>query len=237
MAITLNLQNSMNFAAPILKNQPLMVSNMEPALTAANMVLGMILGPPCKWRFNRNTFSFTITNAGGTDYVKNLSDFGFLETQWTKDATGTIYQLGGALSLAMPSSNDQRRPVKMAPEYDDNAGNITFRMDSTPDANYTVYGDYQKKATLLTSAASNWGVVPDEFAYIFNWGFLCIMSLLINDSRFPIFENYFIARLLGAQDGLSDQERSIFVGNWMALAGTMTRATGAVNSGVAGRGK
>jgi len=237
MAITLNLQNSINFAATILKNQPLMVSNMEPALTAANLVLGTILGAPCKWRFNRNTFSFTITQASGTDYQKLLADFGFLETQWIKDATGNIYQLNGATSLAMESANNTRRPISMAPQYDDNAGNITFRMSSTPDANYTVYGDYQKKAALLTSAASNWGVVPDEFSYIFNWGFLCIMSLLINDSRFPIFENYFIARLLGAQDGLTDQDRNIFVGNWMALAGTMTRATGAVNSGVAGRGK
>ena len=234
MSTTLNLRNTMNFAASFLKNQPQEVQNMDPAVMVGNMVLSFMLGAPLRWRQNRVEISFAITGAA-TDYLRSVANFGFIETAWLVDATGNQHPLTGALAVTV--NPDAARPQKIAPQFDDNAGNITFRIDSTPDANYTVYGDYQKKATLLTSAASNWGVVPDEFAYIFNWGFLCIMSLLINDSRFPIFENYFIARLLGAQDGLSDQERSIFVGNWMALAGTMTRATGAVNSGVAGRGK
>ena len=81
MATTLTLQNAINFAAPILKNQPLMVSNFEPALTAANIVLGTILGPPFRWRFNRNTLSFAIDTTH-TDYVQAIPDFGFLEAQW-----------------------------------------------------------------------------------------------------------------------------------------------------------
>jgi hypothetical protein len=235
MATTLTLQNSINFVTPILKGQPLMVSNFEPALSAANMVLGTMLGAPCRWRFNRATASFAISKAAGTDYARNLPKFGFMETQWLKDASGNIHQLGGAVSLAV--DGNATRPTSMAAQYDDNNGGITFRMDKTPDRDYTAYLDYQMKATLLTSPASVWGVVPDEFNYIFNWGFLCQMSLLVNDSRFPIFENYFIARLLGAQDGLTDQERNIFVANWMALSATLTRSVGSVNSGLAGRGK
>lgn len=235
MATTLTLQNSINFASPILKNQPLLVSNQEPAVTAANLVLGTMLGAPCKWRFNRNTFNFPITLAGGTDYIVNLSDFGFLETVWITDNSGKVHQLTGKISLAKESN--QSRPEFISTEFDDNAGNITFRLANAPDANYTVYGDYQKKAMLITSSASTWGVVPDEFGYIFNWGFLCFMSLLINDSRFPIFENYFVSRLLGAQDGLSDVERNIFVGNWVALAQTLSRGQGTVQSGLAARGK
>lgn len=234
MATTLTLQNSINFVAPILKNQPLMVSGFEPALSAANMVLQTILGPPFKWRFNRNTFSFAITGAA-TDYVEALADFGFLETQWLKDASGSILPLQGA--IALPIDSNPARPTKIAIEFDDNAGNLTFRMDRKPDAAYTVYGDYQKKAALLTSAASVWGTVPDEFSYIFNEGFLCRMCLLVNDSRFPVFENYFVAHLLGAQDGLTDQERNIFLANWANVSQTLQRAMGAVNAGVAGRGK
>jgi hypothetical protein len=235
MATTLTVQNSINFAQPILKNQPLMVSNMEPALSAANMILQIILGPPFKWRFNRNTFNFAITEAGGTDYPTALTDFGFLECQWLKDASGNIYQLNGAVALAI--DGNQSRPVDIETEFDDNAGNITFRMKPAPDQNYTVYGDYQKKATLITSPAATWGVVPDEFSYIFNEGFLCRMSLLINDSRFPIFESYFISHLLSAQDGLTDVERNIFLANWTAAQQTLQRAQNATATGGAGRAK
>jgi hypothetical protein len=80
-------------------------------------------------------------------------------------------------------------------------------------------------------------VVPDEFSYIYNDGFLAMMMLLVNDSRFPIFENYFISRLLGAQDGLTDQERDIFLANWMRVLQTVTRSQGNTNAGVAGRSK
>jgi hypothetical protein len=235
MSQLLTLQNSINFATPILKNQPPMVSNMEPALTAANIVLGTMLGAPCRWRHNRATFSLAISTVGGVDYTKALADFGFLETQWLTDAGGVIHQLGGAVSLAKDGSTG--RPTRVAPQFDDGSGTLTFRFDRIPDAAYTMNGDYQKKATLITSPAMPWGVVPDEFGYIYNWGFLCILSLLINDSRFPIFEGYFISRLLGAQDGLTDQERNIFVANWMALAQTLSRSQGSVNSGIAGRGK
>ena len=50
MATTLNLRNTMNFVAPFLKNQPLEVSNMEPALMVGNIVLSAMLGPPLRWR-------------------------------------------------------------------------------------------------------------------------------------------------------------------------------------------
>lgn len=234
MASSLVLQNSMNFVGPILKNQPLQVSNQEPALTAGNMVLGTMLGPPMKWRFNREEINFPVTSAN-TDYLISVSQLGFIETQWCVDAAGQYLPLGGALSL--PVNGAQGRPERLAPQFDDNAGGITFRLDKKPDKNYTVYCDFQKKAPLMTSAASEWAPVPDEFNYIFNQGFLCIMSLIVNDSRFPIFENYFISRLLGAQDGLTDQERNIFVGNWAAFVQTMARSQGAVNAGIAGRSK
>ena len=234
MATTLTLQNAINFATPILKNQPLMVSNFEPALSAANIVLGTILGPPFRWRFNRNTLSFPITSAS-TDYVQSLPDFGFLETQWLTDSGGAIHQLTGAIALAKESAS--ARPTLLAAEFDDNAGNITFRVDRVPDQNYTVNGDYQKKAIMMTSPASPWGVVPDEFSYIFNEGFLSLMMLLVNDSRFPIFENYFTSRLLSAQDGLTDQARDIFLGNWMRVLQTVQRAQGMTNLATAGRAK
>lgn len=234
MSSSLTLQSSMNFVAPFLKNQPLQVSNQEPALTAANMVLGTMLSPPMRWRFNRKEFNFPITPAN-TDYLLSLPTFGFIETQWLVDGAGKHHSLNGAVSL--PVSDASGRPEKVAPQFDDNQGNLVFRFDRTPDQNYTVYINGQQKAPTMTSAASEWAPVPDEFEHIYHFGFLSLMSLLVNDSRFPIFENFFIARLLSTQDGLGDQERNIFLGNWVNFTQTLTRGQGAVNSGVAARAK
>ena len=226
MPVTLNLQSSISFVTPLLKNQPVLVSNTEPALTAANLVLGTMLGPPFKWMFNRGTSSFPITKAGGTDYTVGVPDFGFLETEWLADSAGKTYEVNGSVSLAKEASVN--RPTKVAPQYDDDAGNITFRFNSVPDQNYVAFLDYQKRIALITSPGSPWGVVPDRFSYIYNQGFLAMMSLLVNDARFPIFEQYFLARLLGAQDGLTDQERDIFLGNWMQVMQTVARSQTAV---------
>lgn len=236
MATTLTLQNSINFARPILKMQPLDVTGLEPALTAGNIVLQTMLAAPFRWRWNRGTFSFgtvVTTPVVTTDYLVNIPDFGFLEDQWLVDPNSKVHQLKGEISLAVDSSVS--RPTLIAPQFDDNAGNITFRLQNSPDQVYTVNGNYQRKPGLLTSFAAPWGVVPDEFSFVYNYGFLTLVALLINDSRFPIFEKWFIGRLLGLQDGLDDQARDIFLGNWMNLSRTVSRTQGAAQGGNAGR--
>ena len=57
------------------------------------------------------------------------------------------------------------------------------------------------------------------------------MALLTNDSRFPIYEKWFIGRLLNAQSGLSAQERNIFLANWTMAMSTLKQAdvAGAAN--------
>ena len=235
MGTTLTLQNSMNFVAPILKGQPLQVTLQEPAVTAGNIVLGTMLGPPCRWPFNRGSFNFPVSQAAGTDYTLALPDFRWLETQWLTDAAGNVHQVGGEIALSRDSNLS--RPTRLAQQYDDNMGNITFRVGPAPDAAYTMFGDYQKKAKLIEDPSSVWGVVPDEFGYIFQQGFLGVMMLLVNDVRFPIELGFFIARLLGAQDGMSEQQKNIFVQDWMAFAGTLTRSQGMVKQGLDGRAK
>lgn len=227
---TLNVRNTMNFAAAFLKNHPQQVSNMEPALTVANIVLSTMLGPPLRWRQNRSEISFAI-GIVNTDYSQSVASFGFIESAWLLDSNSTQRPLVGALSLTMNA--DKGRPDKIAPQFDDNAGTITFRFDKVPDQVYTCFVDFQKTAPLITSPASGWGPIPDYFNYIFNFGYLAVMSLLVNDSRFPIFEKWFIGRLLAAQNGLSEQERNIFLANWAAAIVTMKKTDmGAV--GIAG---
>ena len=218
---TLNLRNTMNFAGPFLKNQPMEVTNMEPAVMVGNIVLSSMLGPPLRWRQNRREISFDITGAA-TDYLQAVANFGFIEAAWLVDDAGDQYSLNGAVVLAVNESVG--RPERVAPQFDDNAGNITFRMDKTPDQDYICYVDFQQTAPLLSSPASGWGPVPDYFNYIFNFGYLAVIALLTNDSRFPIYEKWFIGRLLAAQGALSDQERNIFLANWATAMVTLKRA-------------
>ena len=233
MSVTLTLNNSIVFASTIIKNQKLYVNNLQPAIGFGNIILQRILGSPFIWRFNRKPLNFTITAGGGTDYSVSVPNLGRVEVQWLVDPNGKILELDGA--VALPKTSTSKRPTKVAAQYDDNAGNITFRFNSVPDQTYTAFFDYQQKAGLITGPAAPWGVVPDEFEYIFDLGFLSMSGMLVNDARFPIWEKDFIGNLLGAQDGLDAQARDIFIGNWMQTARTAARSQGAVSGGVAGR--
>jgi hypothetical protein len=233
MPVSFSLQNSTNFIRPFLKNQPATVMGMEPGLDAGNLVLQMMLAPPLRWRFNRRTFQFQ-TAPPATDYQLPLPDFGFLETQWIVDSNGKTHAMNGATALGVDSMTS--RPTEIAAQYDDDQGNITFRVKNTPDAIYTVNGDYQRRPSLMQSYASTWDVVPDDFSHCYHLGFLTFMSLLVNDSRFPIFEKWFLSRVLSSQDGLDDQARDIFLGNWMSGIRTVTRTQGMAQSGNAARG-
>jgi hypothetical protein len=228
---TLNLRNTVNFAASFLKNQPQQVTNMEPALTAANCVLGAMLGPPMKWRQNRAEINFAIASSG-TDFVQVVQNFGFIEYAWLVDGSNNQYSLDGKLYLTInPTSG---RPEKVAAQFDDNDGNITFRFDKKPDASYTCYIGFQQTAPSFTSMASTWGPIPDYFQYIFNFGYLAIVALITNDSRFPIYEKWFIGRLLAAQSGLTEQEKNIFLSNWMATISTLKKSGVMDASGLGG---
>jgi hypothetical protein len=233
MATTLNVMNSVVFASTLIKNQRLNVNGQEPGLTMANIVLQRMLAPPAVWRFNRANLAVPITTAGGADYVVSVPLLGRIEQQWLTDASGNITELKGAVSLAKVSS--KRAPKRVAPQYDDNAGNITFRFDTIPDQNYTANFDYQQKATLITSWSNPWGPVADEFGFIFNKGFLALAALLVNDARFPIWEKDFVAGFLGAQDGLDEQARAIFLGQWFGDQRSAQRSQAAGQAGAAGR--
>ena len=233
MASTLTVQDGITFVTALIKNQQLNVNNLQPGLGMVQIVVGRIYGAPCAWRFNRSTVQFAVTIAGGTDYVISVPNLGHMEDMWITDANGQSMELQGAVSL--PKVSSQRRPTKIAAQYDDNAGNITFRLNSVPDGNYTVFIDIQNKAPLITSYAFTWGSIPDEFAYVFYTGLLAWAACMVNDARFPIWEKQFLAALLGTQDGLDDQAKAILVGDWTNLMRTVQRAQTSTAQGAAGR--
>lgn len=221
MASSLTVTDAINFCSPYIKQQRLMVNNMQPAVGTAQIILQTVLGPPFRWRQNRANVNFGISAAGGTDYLQGVPTMGRIETQWLTDANGKELELTGAVSL--PKVATSKRPTHVAPQYDDNQGNITFRFNGVPNASYTAFFDFQQKPILIDSFARNFGPVSDEFAYIFFKGFLTWAGMLVNDARFPIWERMFLSSLLGAQDGLDEQQRNIFLGNWMGMTRDLTR--------------
>lgn len=247
MATVINIQRAINWSMPFLKNQRLDFSNMEPALETGNMVLQTMLAPPMKWRQNRGSFSFTTIDPKPgpqpvpippqSDYTIAIPDFGFLEpkTLWISDATGKNYAMTGAVSLPVPTSSSQSRPTEISPQYDDSEGNITFRTKEMPNAAYTIGGDYQRKAPILKSPAQSIFPVPDEFGFLFNWGFLTICGMLVNDARVDWWEKKFVGRLLATQDGLDDQAINLFMSLWQTNTKGAMRTQGAVQSGTLGR--
>jgi hypothetical protein len=234
MAQLLTLQNTIKWALPILKNQPLEVNGNEPALTFGNFILQRMTGPPFRWRFNRKNFSFAITEDGGTDYQVNISDLGHIEKMWFVDSSGNVSAITVRVSLEVSGLSD--RPTECAPVYDNNNGLITFRLKPNPNIAGTIYGDYQAKPGLILSLAYPWGTVPDEFSYVYDAGYLSMAMMLVNDARFPIWERYFIANLLGAQEGLDQQAMSIFLAQWTMESRTLAASMATQQAGASSRG-
>lgn len=235
MAVSINLLAVITWVQTILRQQPLNVANMEPGLTLANIVLQRILGPPMRWRFNRNNTSWTISQGAGTDYSLSIPDLLWPEVYWLVDGGGIVQPCEGRLVL--PKSATIDRPSLVAPVYDDNAGNITMRMNTVPDAGYTAFMDYQQKAPILTSYGSTFDPVPDEFSYIFNQLYLAAAGQLVADPRALAWRQEGVAALLGAQTGLTAQEIAIFLSEFDRFMMTLANSQGMEKLGIAGLAK
>lgn len=79
MANTIKIADSISYAQSYLGFRQLNIgANNEPALTAANVILQTVIGPPFVWNWNRATTNF-VTTTGIQDYVQSLANFGFTE--------------------------------------------------------------------------------------------------------------------------------------------------------------
>ncbi len=121
--------------------------------------------------------------------------------------------------LALDLDSTAGPPRYIAAEGDDNIGDITFRLQPVPDQIYPVSITMQQKATLFTALAGLWSPIPDEFSYIYQWGFLALMMLYSDDARFTVCNQKFVAHLLGAAQGLTATQINVFLNQWMAITG------------------
>lgn len=193
---------------------------LDPAVSNANLILGLMFAPPFVWEWNRDVEIFSLT-ATLTDYTRSIPDFGFMESGSitvpsgaTADAN-SIYQLQPRRSLEI--SNPPGRPGFVSVFLDDQAGNITFRVGlCSPDQAYPVAITYQKAIQPITSIEENIPV-PDKMMHIFRFGFMALALFYTQDDRFSQMNQKFIASLLGSQHGLDEGQSSVFLRNWYSL--------------------
>ena len=243
MASTITLTNTINWASQYLFSQPAALGAAnEPAITIANVVKQAILGPPFKWRWNRAYLaSAQALTAGTQDYQIALSTYGFMEKAFISHADGSnVKEITKIVDGAMPGESVQGRPDNAIGDVlDDNAGNITFRLSPVPDASqsYLLQVIFQKAATLFTTLGGTWAPIPDYMSYIYQYGFLGLLQAFNKDPRSQIYEQKFAAHLLGAQGGLSEMEKNIFLGNWLSTGLQIGTANQQATMGVQGRGQ
>lgn len=125
--------------------------------------------------------------------------------------TTEISQMANVLG----TGSEQGSPNQIAPQIDDNAGNITFRLLPVPNRSYTVTVIFQKKVPLMTNLSSTWAPIPDHYSYIYQWGFLALMQAYNYDARWAQSSQKFVAGLLAVAEGLSEENKNIFQSAWL----------------------
>lgn len=164
--------------------------------------------------------SVTWVNDGAIANSSSNYTFGWIDVASVQDIAPTApkwYEMEPKISLGLESS--QARPTKIAAQFDNGHGAITFRAMPVPDRSYPISLTIQEKSSLFTSLNGTWDPIPDEYSYIYQTGLLALIFMYADDPRFSVMNQKFVAHLLGANQGLTDTERNIFLNNWFAQSG------------------
>jgi hypothetical protein len=208
------IQTSINFVQAALDFWvPTIGTSNEPAISAANMTQQVMLGPPFRWPWNRNSLTFN-TTMGTQDYTASVSDFGYLETASLQLPSGKITTLHTLNTTPLAESADQQQPSTMTVLLNTVGTSVKFRLLGVPDGIYTVIAWYQKFVSLMSTTGSTW-TAPDYLSYVYNRGFLAHLYEAKGDPRAQQEKVAFAAALLGTQEGLTDTEKNIFLAQYL----------------------
>jgi hypothetical protein len=122
------------------------------------------------------------------------------------------YELKVQTNLALETSAS--RTEFIGPKSEDGNGNVTFRVFPAPDKPYPITLRILNAAPVLTSVNSTWAPIPDFMEYVYNWGFLALMWQFADDPRAGYATQKFTAALLSRAEGITEEERNIFLNNW-----------------------
>jgi hypothetical protein len=152
------------------------------------------------------------------DYTLAAPEFSHIEHCSVLDinpATPIWMEMEVKNNLSLDSKTD--RPRFLNPHTEDGNGNMTFRVMPAPDAAYPVSIHVQKAAPRITSINQTWAPIPDFMQYVVNWGFLALIWAFADDPRFQVANQKFLAGLLARAEGISEEDRNVFLNNWNNL--------------------
>lgn len=189
---------------------PTVGTNNEPAISAANMVQQVMLAPPFKWPWNRNSTTVSVSTQ---DFTQALTDFGYAEKA-TVTLAGKTFELKVLNTEPLSDSSDLGRPLTIAVQTNIIGTSVTFRLMPVPDTTYSVKITYQKFVPLMATLGTQW-TAPDYLSFIYNRGFLAHLFEARGDLRSQVEKVAFAAALLGNQSGLTESEKNIFLAQYL----------------------
>ncbi len=110
------------------------------------------------------------------------------------------------------------QPAYISAITDDNNGNITFRLQGAPDQAYELNVIYQKTPGNFSATSDFWNPIPDYLSYLYNSGFLGKALEYKGDERFAYEHQQFLKQVVSANDGLTEEQKSIFLGDRLNVA-------------------
>ena len=168
-----------------------------------------------------------LLTAGTTqDYTVSVPNFSHIEHASVLDVTkipNKWIELKVQNDLALDSI--QARPTFVGPHVEDGDGNVSFRVMPAPSAAYPVAIHVQLVPPRVTSINQTWAPIPDFMQYVYSWGFLALIWAFSDDARFQMANQKFTSGLLSRAEGISAEERDVWLNNWNNLTGRQQMET------------
>lgn len=239
MASSIPVSRSINLASQFNRNAPLILLNNDPALSNADWVRQFTLGPPFGWRWNRSTAPSILLDIGITDYPTALTDFGWIEKAnllfpVPSGGQGKSIELQVVDNLAQEVTINE--PISICAFLDNDSGNINFRILPAPDQQYTLQVIYQKSSPTFSTTSDTWFPIPDYFSYLYNQGMLAKTYEYLGDERYAGSMIMFLRQVIAANQGLTDNQKNLFLADHVATIKEQQNALGAAQSARTGRG-
>jgi hypothetical protein len=213
MASTIPLSRTIALAQQFVRNAPLTFTgptDNDPAFSNADWVRQFITAPPFAWNWNRVETQIQCV-IGQTDYTVSLPTFG-----WIEKAIVTLVNDGSQtteleISPNLAQENNPNLPTKISAQFEDGAGNITFRLSPAPDDLYVLTVMTQSAAGTFAATTDFWSPIPNYLVFLVNTGFQAKTYEYLADPRFVPTMQLFLQQVVAANTGLSETAKNIFL--------------------------
>lgn len=207
--------------------------NLVTVVGATNNVVFNVIAQPIL-SANGTTFTVAITHAN----ISGASEAAAIAANVSPGAAGVAGAVSeiSNISMVLGSGAEQGTPTFIAPQIDDNAGNITFRLLPIPDQVYYVTVTFQNSAALISSPAATWAPLPDKYSSIYQWGFLSLCLSYFGDAKWEAANRKFVTMLLGVAEGLTEEQKNTFQTAWLNSISEVSATSFKTQQGVQSRG-